>query len=207
MIKPISLSIDPIPDSPLPISLSDLKAQLRVSGSDEDGLIQGYLFAALHTAENVTHRTIVSREHRWTLRDFPCSIRQDIRLPRGKTQSVSSIQYTSGGTTATLTGPSSGSPAGTDYQEDLEGDDGGIIMPNQGASWPSVDLDVPSPVVITFTAGWASGDIPQDVIHAVMLLVGHWFQNREASVVAASVAELPMGAEALLSGYRLSRWY
>ncbi|MEQ1406153.1 head-tail connector protein [Neorhizobium sp. Rsf11] len=34
--------------------------------------------------------------------------------------------------------------------------------------------------------------VPSDVIEAVMLLVGHWYENREASVVAATIVDTPL---------------
>lgn len=203
MLKPLALDVDAIPS--LPVSVSDMKNHLRVDLIDDDTLIETYIYAATAMVENETHRSIVSREHRWTLADFPQTTYQKIRLPRGKTQSVTSIAYTSGGAVTTLTGPTSGSPAGTDYQESLSGEEGGWLMPNQGESWPSVDLDVLEPVVITFTAGWTT--IPQDINHAIKLIVGHWYENRETVIVGTSSAEMPMAATALLGLYSLTRWY
>ena len=42
-----------------------------------------------------------------------------------------------------------GSPAGTGYQEDIRGDDGGVLLPIAGEAWPSVDCDAVAPVVYT----------------------------------------------------------
>lgn len=38
---------------------------------------------------------------------------------------------------------------------------------------------------------------------AQLLLIGHWYENREAVVVGSSVAELPFAVEALAGPYRL----
>lgn len=40
--------------------------------------------------------------------------------------------------------------------------------------------------------------VPQRVKQAVLLLVGHWFNAREAVVMGTSVAEVPLGVQALL---------
>nr|WP_269106835.1 head-tail connector protein [Massilia sp. TS11] len=34
---------------------------------------------------------------------------------------------------------------------------------------------------------------------AVLLLVGHWYNNREASTTAANVSDIPFGVDALLT--------
>lgn len=38
---------------------------------------------------------------------------------------------------------------------------------------------------------------------AQLLLIGHWYENREAVVVGSSVADLPFAVEALAGPYRL----
>lgn len=208
MSKPVYLDIDAVPTSSNPVELSDLKSHLNVDHSDDDELITGYLLKAIEAAENEMHRSIVQRDHRWALRDFPQTQLQDIRLPRGKTQSVASVKYTRLGVVTTLTGPSSGSPAGTDYQEDLTPASGGVLMPNRGESWPSPDFDVPAPVLITFSAGWADDDIPQDIKHAMMLIVGHSYVNRGDEVLTGAMrVQVPWQANILLSRYSLIRFH
>jgi hypothetical protein len=46
---------------------------------------------------------------------------------------------------------------------------------------------------------WAA---PDDIKHAVRLLVGHWYENREAVVVGAQCHIVPMAADALIAPYR-----
>jgi len=150
-------------------------------------------------------RTIYAREHTWVLREFPPCSPQEIHLPRGKTQSVDAIAYSVGGSVTTLTGPSS-SPEGTGWQEDLRGEDGGVIMPTRGSSWPSTDLDVPSPVVITFTAGWLADEIPDDIIHALLFAVSDAFDTRGSADLTVFGKNFDT-RESLISRYRLKRWY
>lgn len=175
------------------IALARLKDSLRITHDDLDDLIHTeHLPAAVRWAEAFMHRSILAKTHRWIIDAFPPLA---FRLPRGKTQSVTSIAYVKGGATTTLTGPTSGSPMGTDYQEDLRGDLGGIIMPNRGTSWPTVDDDVPAPILITFSAGWTAKTIPQGVTSALMLLVRDLFEGTDHK----------MQAQALLSPFRISR--
>lgn len=175
-MTPLSLNISPLVSSPLPIDLDLVKLHCGVDGTDLDDLLERYTLAAIRWAEGATKRTLYQRAHVWTLPAFPC---QQIRLPRGKTVSVESITYTdSTGASVVLTGPSSGSPAGTDYRENLAPTSGGVISPAFGAVWPVADITAPAPVVIEFTAGYPAGEIPEDIIHAILFAVKDMLDTR-----------------------------
>ncbi|WP_337056301.1 head-tail connector protein [Pseudomonas sp. USHLN015] len=47
--------------------------------------------------------------------------------------------------------------------------------------------------------------LTKDVEQAILLLVGHWYNNREATVLGVSTAALPFGVEALLWSRRSFR--
>ena len=213
MLSALRLDVDPFDNagSPAPFDLDLQKLHSRIDSSDEDELLQVYIGAAVSWAEGAMHRTIFQRSHRWVLRDFPVCRYSDIRLPRGKASSVSGIAYVAGGQTVTLRGPSAGSPAAADYQEDLTSDSGGVLMPPQGGSWPSVDYDAVAPVVVTFTAGWPAAEVPAELKHAILFAVEDMFDLRgqgdfEPAMVAASGPRYSV-REALISGYRLTRWH
>lgn len=196
-------------DTEFPVDLATIKAQLRIDHDELDVVIMGlHLPAAVEWAEGEMHRSILAKQHRWILTDFPRHGDQSIRLPRGKTQSVTSIAYTSNNSVTTLTGPSSGSPAGTDYREDLRGNQGGLVYPAYSEDWPTVDADAASPVVITFTAGWERANVPPDIKGAIINYVAD-------SLDIVSIADMPsalyagatQSRTAALTGWRLIRWY
>ena len=73
--------------------------------------------------------------------------------------------------------------------------------------WPNATATVPTTGAVTryratYPAGYAgAGDVwaaPADIQQAVPLLVGHWFENREAAVVGAIGAEVQLGLDWLL---------
>lgn len=211
MLRPLRLEIDSLEvGSPEIIDSALIRKHVRVDFPDDDDLLQKYLLAAVNWCENATHRTIFRRAHRWILAGFECEMPYGMRIPRGKTVSIASIAYSASGSVTTLTGPTS-SPVGTGYQEDLRGDDGGLVMPARGSSWPPTDTDVPAPVVVTFTAGWLAADIPADLLHAILFGIADAYDLRGTSDFnpAALGGAGPRLAvrEALVSGYRLARFY
>lgn len=207
MLCPLRLDVATLPwGSPPPLDAVLMKKHVVIDDADFDDQLEVYAKAAVAWAEGSMHRTIYARAHVWVLKDFPRDQYGAIRLPRGKTQSVQSVQYSSGGSLITLQGPSSGSPAGSDYQEDLRGDDGGVLMPARGGSWPSVDSDVPAPVAINFMAGWAADAVPSDLLHALWFSIADAFDLRGTSDLANAGDRLDV-RETLISAYRLIRWY
>jgi uncharacterized phiE125 gp8 family phage protein len=194
--------------SPLPLDVDAAKKHARVDSSDEDDLVQLYLRAAIEWVEDVTHRTIITRTHRWILKDFPLC---EIVLPRGKSSAVSQIQYVAGGQTFTMRGPTSGSPAGSDYQEDLRSDVAGILMPPQGESWPSVDYDAIAPITIEFSAGWQAAQVPMPITHAIYFAVADMLELRSQAdfspAMVAAAGPRYAAREALISPYKIMRWY
>lgn len=208
MLSPLRLHVDPVTMSPLPVDLDLIKEHCSNTGTtDLDDLIDVYLRGAIEWAEGQMKRTIFVRSHTWVLKDFPRDRFQEIRLPRGKTVSVQSIVYSQNGQTVTLTGSSSGSPGGTDYQEDLTGDDGGVLMPNRGSCWPSVDCDVPAPVKITFTAGYDPGEVPGEIVHALLFAVSDAIDIRGTDDLLDKSGPTLFHRNALISAYKLDRWY
>lgn len=79
-----------------------------------------------------------------------------------------------------------------------------------GASWPTVAARR-NAIQIRYVAGYTHPDdspspypLPWDLHAAVMLMLGHMFENREAVIVSQNTAvEVPMGAKALMDPYRL----
>lgn len=209
-LRPAPPQVDPLViGSPWLISKDLIKQHARIEISDDDNLLEIYLKSAITWAEGFTHRTIFQRAHKWTIQEFPC---WELRLPCGKTQSVESIAYSVLGVTNYLYGPSSGSPAGTDFQEDLRGDSGALLTPPRTGVWPIADYNVPAPVTINFTAGWAADEVPEDILHAIIFAVGDAYETRTSATDYSGVQvgrgglTLPV-REAMLSPYCMTRWY
>lgn len=196
-----SITIDAVAATAMPLDLELVKNDLRITEDDLDAVLTGqYIPAAMAWAEGATRRSMIARVHTWIFDKFPTDRHLTIYMPRGIVQSIASIKYSSDGSIVTLTGPSSGSPAGTDYQEDLTGHVA-RVMPPRGESWPAVDTDVPQPVKITFTAGWATDKlVPADLRRAMTAYI---YGEMEAD----GLLQIRPGfdfdfADKLISGYR-----
>lgn len=81
-----------------------------------------------------------------------------------------------------------------------------LIRPRQGISWPATAI-TPAAIRLTYTAGFGDDpeDVPATIRHAILMMVAHWYDNREA-VSSDTMAEVPYAAEHLLSLERVS-WY
>ena len=84
--------------------------------------------------------------------------------------------------------------ATTDYTLDLES--GELVMDSAPAAG------------VALTADYTQEDdyranIPEEIRHALKLLVGHWHENRENVVTGHVVTQIPMTVEALLWPYRV----
>ena len=208
ILKPLRLHIEPITAEPFDLELIRDHGHIdSIPGTFQDDLLRKYMRAAIAWFEGETHRTVIQRSHRWVLECFPYVDYQQIQLPRGKTQSVESVQYWSGQSQVTLTGPSA-SPPGTGFRQDLKGIDGGIVMPPYGSSWPGHDLDAPDPVVCNFTAGYAAASVPEDMLQALLFYVSDANELRgTADVDLGRYGKYSNIRELMISGYRLHRWY
>ena len=53
------------------------------------------------------------------------------------------------------------------------------IWPKSGQNWP-VTQDRPDAIKVEYVVGYgdATTDVPETIRHAMMLMVGHWYDNR-----------------------------
>ena len=74
-------------------------------------------------------------------------------------------------------------------------DDDGLIEGLIVAAWQWAEGFLNA--VLVAPEGETAPEVPQKWKQAMLLAIGHWYQNRE-SVSAGSLSEIPMGAEMLL---------
>jgi uncharacterized phiE125 gp8 family phage protein len=174
-----------------PVSLNEVKEHLRVDFTDHDTLISSLIEAATGHLEKRCRRAFVTQEWRLELAAFAA----EIEIPLPPLVSVDQIDYTdAAGSQQTL-------PASV-YNVDTASTPGRVVRAD-GADWPETKM-VPGAVRIAFTAGFGgAADVPGDIKAAIKLMVGHWYENREAVIVGQAASELPMAVDALIAPYRV----
>lgn len=180
------------PPASEPVELAEAKAHLRVTSSDEDDLITELIVAAREICEMTTGRSLITQTWR---ADFPCFpvSGEALRLPHGPVQSVTSIYYYDDTNADTLL-------ASSVYKADLTEQLAKVrLAPDQ--YWPSVTRQSDA-VRVTYEAGYGDDgiDVPRPILQAMLLLIGEWFRNREASSERVA-RELPFAVTSLLGRY------
>jgi uncharacterized phiE125 gp8 family phage protein len=209
------------PPAAEPVSLTLAKLQCRVDFTDDDALFAGLITAARQYCEKVTKRAFFNQTWVRTLDFFPLYGRVEasrspserntwpygtwywdkvtIDLPHPRTVSVTSITYLdSNGEVQTLPTAS--------YNVDTVSIPA-RIAPAQGMFWPILNNYVPGSVKITFVAG-SYGDgvevntCPMTIVQAMLLLIAHWYEHREAAS-ELPLKNIPLAVDALLSIHKV----
>lgn len=189
-----------------PLSIDDVRAFLKQDGTDDDALITALIAGARSWCEAFTRRALVTREVDLVLDEFPAlsplSGRREIALPLGRATAITAIYYTdTDGAAQTLTGPDA-DPAGTDFQQDIDDDYGGIIVPGYGLDWPGT-RDVLGAVRVRYLAGYGdASDIPAQLLDAMRFHVASLYESRGEQ----DVKQWTGVAEALARPYQIA-WF
>lgn len=180
----------------LPVTLDEAKEHLRVTHDEEDLLIDRLIRAATEDAETFQGRSYITRTLRLYLDRFPGAAGV-IYLPMPPAASVETVTYRnhSGGEHVI---------EADRYVMDLARSPG-RIAPAPGHSWPAVSLLPVGAVSVTYRAGYGDGPeaVPDAIRQAILLTVGHLYENREAVTTERTPAELPMGVKHLLTKGRV----
>jgi uncharacterized phiE125 gp8 family phage protein len=184
--------VTPPAEEPIPLELA--KKQARVDHAHEDDLISLYIATAREKCEELTRRALAVQTLKFSLASFPQE--SYIRVPRPPLISIDGITYVDDdGIEHTM--------SAADYLADTEGDPGRVVL-KSGVSWPTDSLLSGDAVRITYQAGYAPEALPKTYQAAMLMLISHLYEQREASVEAA-LSEIPFGVTALCLSNR--GWY
>ena len=189
----------------------DAKLHLRVDFPDDDALISPLITAARSVCETRLRQALITQTVALYMDMFPWGggylnrqIRQmgpstpywlpsstfPIDLPKPPVQSIVSVQY-------------------WDYNNVLQTVDPAIynfevgiparIAPLFGKVWP-IAQPRPGSVIITYVVGYGMNatDVPINIVAAMKLLIGSWYEHRE-HVNIGQYVEIPETVDALLS--------
>jgi uncharacterized phiE125 gp8 family phage protein len=176
-----------------PVTYEEVVNHLRVDADDEEELVRGLIDAATAYFDGyygvigraLVTQTWVQKYDGWDAKMY---------LPVYPVASVTSVVYanTSGGSTTVTS---------TDYA--LYTDDcGDYVEFDQAYSYPTVSTESGPKVTITYVAGTAVSAVPAAIKQAMLLLIGHWFAQRETVNVGNISGELAFTTNALIAPYR-----
>jgi uncharacterized phiE125 gp8 family phage protein len=164
-----------------------------VDTTADNALITALIVAAREEVERRTWRALMTQTLELVIDEWPSG--GVIELPRPPLQSVSSITYrTSDGETLTL--------AATDYVVAADGTPGRVVLAD-GVGWPNDELWPAEAIRVRYVAGHgAAASVPQSLRQAMLLVIGHWYEHREAVSDGAALHDVPMAVDVLCQSYR-----
>lgn len=179
------------------LSVAEAKAHLRVDHDDDDVLIEGLIDAAtahLDGWSGILGRCLVNQTWEESFSCFPRGDRLRFRL--WPVVSISSVTYRDADDAEQTLSAAL-------YAGPLADGAGAYLALNDGEVWPST-YTRDDAVTVTYVAGHgaAASDVPAAIRHAALLMIGHWYAQREAVSAAGQSAEVPIGVSALLAPYR-----
>ena len=159
------------------VTVSELKAHLRVDHSDDDALIEGLEAAAVAHLDGwtgVLGRPIRSQQWR---QEFTSSERARLAMPDVTEITVEAFDAAGDAVTVAST-----------------------LMADYRGHWVEI-VGGHDKARVTYTCGMKATQIPAAQM-AVKLLVGHWYENRETVALGASPQSMPFAVDALVTAMR-----
>lgn len=201
-----------VPATAEPVTLAQAAEHLRIDayGSPatypEEMLIEALITAAREYVEHASGLTLAPQTIEITGRSFSglCRYEGDdaIELRTAPVRGIDSVTYVdTAGATQTLSSDS--------YLLDDTSDLPTLHLAYGASGWPSA-RDQAAAVRIRFTAGYdAEGGsptvavLPMALRAAILLMVGHLYENREQTAAGQEVREIPLGITALIERWKL----
>lgn len=179
-----------------PLTLDEVEAHLRIEADTQDTYLTPLITLAREYAENYTRRSLATKTLELILDVFP---KVDyIELPKSPVQSVTSIKY-------------------KDYEgSETTWDSGNYIVSNDylpakivlgyNKTYPIYTEYPTDSIRIRYVAGHNdSNPIPKSIKQAMLMLIGHLYENRELTSVA-DLNEIPFSINALLYPFKIFGW-
>lgn len=177
------------------VSSDEAKAHLRVEHTADDTYIAALIGAAEAMIDGPSGIGVAMVTQTWAMA-LDGFLPLPLYLPLWPVQAVTGITYVD----------QDGQPQTVDPQlyQFAKGNPA-VIDLAPGAALPAVRRQL-NAATVTFVAGFGdtAADVPADLRHAALLMIGHLYENREA--VGAIRHELPLGYAALTERYRCGRF-
>jgi len=180
---------------PEPVDLAQVKAHCRIDDDADDLYLLSLIATARASVEDFTGRALRTETRKAF---YPCW--GELILPRSPFVSLDHLKYypAEGGSAVTV------DPA-TYYVVSTR--EPARITLAYGKAWPVAALRPVDGIEAQFVCGYGSGAVPSRLLHAIKMLVSHWYSQREAVIVANPAAvdskEVTYAVQALIAEYVL----
>jgi uncharacterized phiE125 gp8 family phage protein len=175
----------------LPVTVEELKHHSRISVDYEDSYITSLINTATDYVEGESRQALITRRIEAKYTSFGT-----LELPLPPLQQVEKVEYLDQfGVTQILE---------TDaYGITCDGVQSYVYLQNYNY-WPIVYAS-PQPVTVTAEVGYGESPIyvPPELKHAILLVAGFFYENRESASYGGVLHEIPFGVRQLLSKYTL----
>lgn len=178
-----------------PLEVSEAKTHLNVTSSTHDTYIGTLIAAARRQIERYLNRALITQS--WKV--YYDRWQHELLIPFGSLSAVNTVKYyNTEGTLTTLTE--------NDYYWVVTTTDPGRIVRKYDATYPELQYGRPDAIEIAFTAGYGatSAAIPDEIKHAMKLLITNMYEHR-GTVVADTrgVHPIPSYITDLIHSYKL----
>jgi uncharacterized phiE125 gp8 family phage protein len=176
------------------ITLDQAKSFLRVPFDDDDDFIEETLIPACRQAvEKYLNRSLYTQTWKAHLTRF----KNEIKLSKGKIQSITHIKYYKSNTLTTL----------DDTLYNFTASDNVCTVEAAfNTSFPVADYRLQA-VEIKFVAGYGTTEavIPKPITLGILQTISHYYNNRNPIAFGGTPIEIPKMAEFVLKPYRIAR--
>lgn len=181
-----------------PITLVEAKSHLRVTFADEDTYINTLITSARKYCEAYCNRVFITQ----TWRQNENAWAYPIKLMVNPVISLTSLKYIdTNEAQQTITDNTN------NFQKDFNSDVAKIYS-GLVEAFPAIGISINPIEIITVCGYGAASDVPDDIKHAIKLMVSHLYENREMVNVPlnslSSDIPMPSAVPSLLNRYRIN---
>lgn len=173
-----------------PLTLTEVKVHLRVTGSSEDDYITALIVVARNTVEAQTYRPLVTQTWRLDL-DYSELTLAVINLNKAPLQTLSFVKYYNSDNTLTTLDT-------TEYDYSVDGNPARVKLITVPTCYDKFGT-----LQIQFVCGYgAAAAVPTALKQAMLIIIGNMYENRQDVITGSTASELPKASQYLMEPYR-----
>lgn len=164
------------------LDLAYVKAYLRVEHNADDGLIRGFIATARHAIEAYTSRSLISQSWLFTINaGFAVARSDETYLSQSKSRGENGLELPRSPFTALESDPILETQYGETPLSDFRVDTSGRTAKVHFGSTAQSLMDGAGKISIRFRAGYETGELPESLKQAMLMIIAQLYDNRAAA--------------------------